>query len=123
MINKILLVDDDISTNLYHRIILEESGLVNEIVDCLTVDDAISILKSVGSAPDIIFLDINMPMKNGWDFLNEYKELPQHHKAQQIVILSTTRIPSDLERANNSPLVSQFLLKPLSVDKLKRLIK
>ena len=122
MINKILLVDDDMSTNYYHRIILEESGLVKEIIDCLTADDAIANLRSSAVPPDIIFLDINMPMKNGWDFLEEYRELPARLKAKQIIILSTTRIPADLERAKSSPLVSRFYLKPLSIEKLKLLI-
>lgn len=123
MIEKILLVDDDTATNFYHRIILDESGLVKEIVDCLGVDEAMAILRSGEAPPDIIFLDINMPMKTGWDFLEEYKELDASMRAKQVIILSTTRIPSDLERAENNEWVSKFFLKPLTIENVKRLIE
>ncbi len=123
MINKVLLVDDDMPTNFYHKLILKESKLVKEIVDCISVDEAITELKSGITPPDVILLDINMPLKTGWDFLKEYEELATELRARQVIILSTTKIPSDLERANNNPLVSGFLLKPLTNEMIEEIVK
>lgn len=121
MINKVLLVDDDMPTNFYHKLILKESNLVKEIIDCISVDEAIAELRSGKAPPDIILLDINMPLKTGWDFLQEYEELGTELRAKKVIILSTTRIPSDLERANDNPLVSDFLLKPLTKEMIEQI--
>ncbi len=123
MIKKVLLIDDDLPTNIYHRIILQDSALVEEIVDCLGVDEAMAILKSDQEPPDIIFLDINMPMKTGWDFLEEYSTLDASKRAKRIVMLSTTKMPMDLERANKNFLVSTFFLKPLTIENIEQLNK
>ena len=123
MIEKILLVDDDVPSNYYHRIVLRDSGQVKEIVDCLGVDEAMTSLRSGESPPDIILLDINMPIKSGWDFLEEYATLDPSMRAKRVFILSTTRLTEDLERAKNYPWVSGFLLKPFTRENIEGLIQ
>lgn len=72
--------------------------------------------------PDLIFLDINMPEMNGFEFLEEYSKLPQRiRKKCIIVMLSSSLHPEDKELALQNPYVCQFLSKPLSQHKLESL--
>ncbi len=73
-----------------------------------------------GDLPDLILLDINMPIMNGWDFLNEYKKLV-NAKEIPIVILSSTVDPSDKQKADSYDEVKQFISKPFTVEKAKSL--
>lgn len=118
-------MDDDHPSNVYHRIIVEESGLCEESkffrksVEAL---DYISDLLSNKNAilPDIIFLDINMPYLNGWDFLKKLEALDQDYYPP-VVMLSTSEYHKDIERSREEALVHSFLCKPLDEEKLLRL--
>jgi len=120
---KIMLIDDDYSTNYYHEIILEEAGLQKNLIVCNTVDKALEQLDVMEHPPHIICLDLNMPMKNGWDFLEDYKILPAKSRARFVIILSTTHLPNDLDRINEHPLVYDFWIKPLDVEKIQELLE
>ena len=71
-LKSVLLIDDDEPTNIYTRIILEEAGCTDHIHAVHSGREALKYLSETNSRPDIIFLDINMPAMNGWDFLVEY---------------------------------------------------
>ena len=68
--------------------------------------------------PDVIFLDLNMPVLDGWGFLEEYLLLePKMSKKIEIYIVSSSISPSELERSQSIPVVTDFLTKPLSRSK------
>lgn len=68
--------------------------------------------------PDVIFLDLNMPVLDGWGFLEEYLLLePKMSKKIEIYIVSSSISPSELERSQRIPVVTDFLTKPLSRSK------
>ncbi|WP_316747444.1 response regulator [Pedobacter gandavensis] len=68
--------------------------------------------------PDVIFLDLNMPVLDGWGFLEEYLLLePKISKKIEIYIVSSSISPSELERSQGIPVVTDFLTKPLSRSK------
>lgn len=118
-IQKILLVDDNEGTNFYHRIILEETKLVKEIIAKQSVKEALAYLKTEVDGcypqPDIIFLDINMPGLSGWDFLNAYAELKSDQKAGNIIIMLTTSLNvDDRDKANCNSEIKEFRNKPLT---------
>lgn len=69
--------------------------------------------------PDLIFLDLDMPILNGWDFLDEYRQLgPLLPKSPVLCILSSSVYEGDLEKAKGYPEVVRFFSKPLTVENL-----
>ncbi|RIW12974.1 response regulator [Algoriphagus lacus] len=116
----VLLIDDDEATNFYHTVILEDevSGIHIQAVN--SAKEGIEYLLAKGEykecpQPGIIFLDINMPGLNGWDFLMEYNELSKDiHNRSVVVMLSTSLNPDDRERAYSIPVVKEFVNKPLT---------
>jgi len=73
--------------------------------------------------PDYIFLDINMPVMNGWEFLEEFDRLNiDPHKKVHIYILSSSLSHSDIVKSNSNPLVSAYLYKPIDTRKLKEIL-
>lgn len=127
-LNCILLVDDDYGTNLYHQIVIEDGNFANQIIIKNNAIAALDYLKSPFSGktprPDIIFLDINMPRMTGWEFLEEYKNLPEDQRAKNVIVmLSTSSNPDDLKRATDNPLISEYRSKPLSDELLEEVIE
>ncbi|MEP7142083.1 MAG: response regulator [Ferruginibacter sp.] len=131
-LNCILLVDDDEPTNFISNILLEEAGYTSHIQIEESAKKALEYLSKTGHSgnknpglcyPELIFLDINMPAMNGWEFLDKYKELKLelHHKT--IIIMLTTSInPDDKLKAENIPLVTSFENKPLTGKMIERII-
>jgi CheY-like chemotaxis protein len=131
-LNCILLVDDDEPTNFLTQIFLEEYGCCNHIRAVQSGKEALEYLsKSAGGSdpeqypsPDLIFLDINMPAMNGWEFLDCYKQLNIGHEHKTIVVMLTTSLfPEDKARATQRHEVSGFEHKPLTIENLDRILK
>ena len=132
-LNCILVIDDDEPTNFFTRIILEEANCCNHIktvqsgqeaLDYMTQSEKPGADPNLYPSPDLIFLDINMPAMNGWEFLDEYRKLsiaPQHKII--MVMLTTSLFPEDKAKAGRSPEISGFENKPLTQDKLERILK
>lgn len=114
-----MLVDDNPHDNFFHEreirkadkekiVIVKNSG--KEALDYLRTNS-----KSPGTKPDLIFLDINMPGMNGWEFLKEYDHLGQEIQNGVIVIMLTTSAnPDDLAKAKACKLVFDYITKPLT---------
>lgn len=114
----IFLVDDDPINNLINRRLLGKTGIGNQIKEFLSAEEAlekIKLLPPEGSL--LIFLDINMPVLNGWEFLDAYAELFPFRE-DTIVILSSSIDYQDRQKALEYPIVSGFLEKPLSLEKI-----
>lgn len=119
--------DDDIFVFLTTKII-EQTNLVDLIKVFGNGLDAINFLKenknNVDALPDIILLDLNMPIMNGWQFLEEYNKLnPTIGKKITIYICSSSISPDDITRAKTISEVSDYIIKPITKDKLIDLIK
>lgn len=116
----VLLIDDDDATNFYHTIILEEEFIDGHIQSVRSAKEGLDFLLCKGAyaelpQPGIIFLDINMPGMNGWDFLAKYNELSKDIHNRSIVVMLTTSVnPDDKERAERIPVVKEFVHKPLT---------
>ncbi len=117
-----MLIDDDPATHVYHSLMIEEAGYDLEEVQTFTsVDSAISALEQAIHKqetqwiPQYIILDLNMPIKDGWDFLEEFQKLPLKTRPQ-IYIVSNTEHPSDVEKAESNQMVVGFRHKFLEAD-------
>jgi CheY-like chemotaxis protein len=129
-LNCVLVIDDDEPTNFFSRIILEESGLVNHIVTVQSGPEALDYLaksevfgnEDTHPSPDLIFLDINMPAMDGWEFLQRYKDMHNGHRII-LVMLTTSLFPEDKVKAKSIPEISGFENKPLTEEKVIRIIE
>lgn len=72
--------------------------------------------------PDLILLDLNMPIMDGWEFLEVFSEL-KYEKQISVIILTSSINPEDAERAKSYKVVKDFLSKPLTMDKLDSILK
>jgi CheY-like chemotaxis protein len=121
----ILLVDDNTDDNFFHKIIINKMNIVNRIDVVINGLEALAYLKKENqSPPELIFLDINMPKMNGWEFLEQYKHLDVKQKARVVImILTTSANPDDIKRANEIEEVTGFETKPLTEKMLTEILK
>jgi CheY-like chemotaxis protein len=127
-LNCILLVDDDEPTNFLNKMILEDVNCAEAIEVAESGQSALKYLESASEngyppSPDLIFLDINMPAMNGWEFLEQYSNLDQQHKANVVIVMLTTSLnPDDRAKASKIEDVSGFETKPLTAEKLQSIL-
>ncbi len=110
-----LLIDDNYIDNFVTRKILESSNFADEIIVEQSAPDAIDSLRDGIVRPDVIFLDLRMPMMNGFEFLQEYEKLNLDSKDDiKIFMLSSSLDPTDVKRSSQNKYISQFIHKPLT---------
>ena len=127
-IKQLTLVDDDEVFVFLTTKMLEQSKLVELIKIFDNGYDALVFLKenidNVEALPDVILLDLSMPIMDGWQFLEEYVKIhPVIGKKITIYICSSSISPDDINRAKAINEVSDFIIKPMTKDKLMEMIK
>lgn len=126
VLKNVMLIDDDYATNYLHQLFLEESGRVENILIAKSADEALTSLKeglSDNQIPEIIFLDINLPAKNGWEFIDEYSEIVgDAANVSKVIMLSTSENPRDMEKSKEYKLIKEYRIKPLSVDIINEIV-
>lgn len=113
----IVLLDDDPITNKLHHMIITKHNKNRKVVPFENSNLALEYLRS--HQPDLVLLDLNMPEIDGWKFLDLLNE---YHINVDVVIVSSTINAADSNRAYSYPSVKDFLMKPLTYDKIKHLI-
>jgi CheY-like chemotaxis protein len=128
-LNCVLLIDDDEPTNFLSNLILEEVNCASQIKIMQSGKNALEYLANSTSKyngqpyPELIFLDINMPAMNGWEFLDKYYELSKQVSRKPIIIMLTTSInPDDKIKATRMGLVAGFENKPLTSNMVETLM-
>jgi CheY-like chemotaxis protein len=123
-LNCILLIDDDEPTNFLNKLTLEQMGCTRHIRVAQSGQEALEYLMNSDPRPDLIFLDINMPAMDGWEFLERYKKLLPGQKADIVLIMLTTSLnPDDEIRTRTIPEIAGFENKPLRQAQLEILLK
>ena len=121
MIKTILSIEDDSVTQMLNKIELEEAQFCERLDEAWNGEVAIKYFEALSKledgvlkAPEIILLDLNMPIMDGWEFLEIFQiRFPEFAEKAKIFILSSSINPSDKERAKSEKLISGFLSKPL----------
>lgn len=126
-LSSILLVDDNLADNYYHKVIIQDCGITDNIEIAENGAEAIEFLKShidgKHPQPDLVFLDINMPLMDGWEFLEEYKNLKTNQKCHCIIVmLSNTINKDDKIRAKQNLYVDDFSQKPLTPELINAIV-
>ena len=120
-----LLEDDNEIDNFINERIINSSGFAEQVIIKNSSDAAMEFLRSkpTGSGfPEVIFLDLNMPGKDGFVFLEEFDALPDEVKNKaKVVVLSSSISPEDINKASTNPYVLKYINKPLSEKYLEAL--
>ena len=123
-LKRILIVDDSETDNFIHRRRLRKLGLAQEIVVHVNGRTALDYLTAADAAgefpgPDLLFLDINMPVLDGWGFLDSYQELPPAQRAAVTIVMLTSVVGEmDHQRAYGYSVVDGHTQKPLARENL-----
>ena len=120
-IRRVLMIDDEKFDQMVYRRVLDRSGLVDETIMFLSAEDALDWLSGPDRKPvDVVFLDINMPRMNGFEFLDAaHDRLGPGFAAMVVVMLTTSLNPTDRQRAEKYDVVKSFLTKPLTVSHVR----
>lgn len=110
-------IDDSEFDRKLNRRILMRSGAFAHIYDFPSAQDALDELRSLNVFPHVIFLDLMMPIKNGFDFLSEATEAFGDAFSSSVVIMLTSSLnPDDCARAETFKAVHEFICKPLTIE-------
>ncbi len=121
---KVVVIDDDPINNMICEKLIQHLGFAEHVCSFLSAAEALAWLQNHPDSPvDLILLDINLPIMDGWEFLAQLQQLQLqgYDIPFSIHIHSSSVSQEDQEKASRHPLVKSFLLKPLTPDKLAQL--
>ena len=126
-IKRALIIDDDEINNFICIKNMKDSNFAEHATYCLRGQEGLDELNDAAKnrpedLPDVIFLDINMPLMNAWEFLDKYQEIQKSfNKPIKLFILSSSVYRKDIERSSNYDMVTDYIIKPLSKESLRRI--
>lgn len=118
-LKNILLVDDDEGVNFLNKYLLNDSKVAASISTAINGREALKLVSDSGICPDIIFLDINMPVMDGFEFLENFREQSPCFSNSKVYMLTSSLRDSDRARAAMYECVVDYLEKPLSEEAIK----
>jgi CheY-like chemotaxis protein len=121
----LLCIDDDPITIMLSKMVMTRAAYANEIVTAQNGEEALVYLDRLmndnSTIPDLIFLDLNMPIMGGWEFLDAFSEekYRSYFAKSKVVVLSSTIDPRDIEKSKSYEMVLDFMSKPISKELLE----
>ncbi len=122
---KVFLIDDDPVFNLIHLKMINKFEFANQILIFQNAKDAVEEFKKCDGQgkehlPQFIFLDINMPVMDGWEFLDELTKFDEAiFEHCKVVMLSSSIDHADIEKSKEYKMVVNYIAKPLTHNKLE----
>lgn len=130
MTNRVLLIDDDEITHIIGNRLLKITSFATQTISLYNGKEGLDYFQKLENkdevdkdlVPEVIFLDINMPYMNGWDFLDEFIKC-YSNKFPSIIIfmLSSSVDPEDIAKSKRYPFVKDYVVKPLTKDSIENL--
>ncbi|WP_354426557.1 MULTISPECIES: response regulator [unclassified Mucilaginibacter] len=125
-VNVLIIDDDPISNFILEKLIRKVIGYV-DITVCLNGELAIShlldLVKQDVKYPDFIFVDVSMPVMNGWAFLEEYAHYDLDKILKSKIFVATSSIfKRDYDQAFSYPIVEDLIIKPFSIENLRGIL-
>ncbi|MEM6846232.1 MAG: response regulator [Bacteroidota bacterium] len=123
MIDLVLLIDDNDTDNFISRRVIELTQFAERVVVKSSGQQALDYLQenaqTISEIPDLIFLDINMPIMDGFMFLYEFETLPADiQQKSKVIILSSSEDRRDVDKIITNQAVIKYITKPLTQDDL-----
>ncbi|MCU0763646.1 MAG: response regulator [Hydrogenophaga sp.] len=121
---RFILIDDNEADNVFHEIMIRRAGFDGQILVFEGGAEALAFLKSDPlSEPTCIFLDINMPLMDGFEFAREASPLVEGRPTVLLMMLTSSDAPQDQQRARELPVIQGFLTKPLTAQKVREMLQ
>lgn len=127
MLETVLCIDDDHITLMLCKMVISKTSFAKQIATAKNGEEALKYFDTIKTTNSInktqlIFLDLNMPLMDGWGFLDNFgtSEYAEFHNTK-IIILSSTIDPDDFEKSKKYPLVIDFFSKPITKEMLESL--
>jgi len=122
MLKRILYIEDDPVTAMLFKMIIRKNEFSETVDVCEDGMKALEYFENLKvtkeEPPQVLFLDLNMPVLTGWEFLEIFKtKFAEDFPNLKILVVSSSVDPTDLQLANKNPMVMSFLSKP--IDKIK----
>ncbi|MFM2369963.1 MAG: hypothetical protein RL619_2280 [Bacteroidota bacterium] len=130
MLDQILCIDDDPITLMLCKKVIVKASFSNEIITSQNGEEALFYFNKIKyntdnklkKHPELIFLDLNMPVMGGWEFLDIFNTIDySEFSSIKVVVLSSTIDPEDLKKSKSYPMVIDFLSKPITTSMLEYL--
>lgn len=123
-----MCIDDDPITLMLFKKVVQKASFAKEIVNAANGQEAINLINEINNNPNqekkpkLIFLDLNMPVMGGWEFIDLFNSSNYFNlNNTKIIILTSTIDPDDIKKSKSYPNVIEFLPKPITVDLLNDL--
>jgi len=128
MINKIFCVDDDPITLMLYKMVISKATLAETIITAKNGQEALDYYDDLAegeTSPELMFLDLNMPIMGGWEFLDNFtqEKYNRFNHTTKIIVLSSTIDPKDIEMVKKYPIIMDFISKPITKEMLEELKK
>jgi CheY-like chemotaxis protein len=121
---RFILIDDNEADNVYHEIMIRRAGFKGEVEVFESGIPALAFLRKDDlSLPTTIFVDINMPLMNGFEFAREATPLLSEKPTVMLMMLTSSGSPQDRQRVSEFPVIDGFVTKPLTADMVRGLLQ